>query len=67
MILMNLAFLPLIQAFGEIKKMHWIRYSVKFLPKLSKIKGNKIFLKGGEVDVIDFSLLITTLLILMTQ
>ena len=36
---------------------------VKFLPKLSKIEGDKNFLKRGEVDVIYFRPLIIILLI----
>ena len=71
MILMDLAFSPLIHflrnELNAIKVMHLIRHSVKFLPKLIEIKGDKNFLKRGEVDVIKFSPLITILLILMAQ
>ena len=40
-----------------------ITHLVKFLPKLSKIEGDKNFLKRGEVDVIYFRPLIIILLI----
>ena len=40
-----------------------IPHLVKFLRKLSEIKGDKNFLKRGEVDVIKFRPLIKILLI----
>ena len=40
-----------------------ITYSVKFLRKISKIEGDKNFLKQGEVDVIKLRPLIKILLI----
>ena len=43
------------------KWMHLIRDSVKFLPKLSKIKGDKNFLKRGEVNHLHFNGSITGL------
>ena len=43
--------------------MHLIRHSVKFLRKLSEIKGDKNFLNRIEVDVIKFRPLIKILLI----
>ena len=43
---------------------HLITHLVKFLRKLSKIEGDKNFLKRGEVDVIKFKPLIKILLIL---
>ena len=46
---------------------HLITHLVKFLQKLSKIKGDKNFLKPGEVDVIYFAPLIIILLILMPK
>ena len=46
---------------------HFISHLVKFLRKLSKIEGDKNFLKRGEVDVIYFRPMITILLILMAQ
>ena len=42
-------------------------YLVKLLRKLSKIKGDKNFLKPGEVDVIKIRPLIKIFLILMVQ
>ena len=42
---------------------HLITHLVKFLRKLSKIEGDKNFLKRGEVDVIYFRPLIIILLI----
>ena len=41
---------------------HLITHLVKFLRKLSKIEGDKNFLKRGEVDVIYFRPLIIILL-----
>ena len=46
---------------------HLITHLVKFLRKLSKIKGDKNFLKRGEVYVIYFPPLIKILLILMAK
>ena len=53
--------------FEKMDGLRLITYLVKFLPKLSKIEGDKNFLKRGEVDVIKFRPLIKILLILMAQ
>jgi len=46
---------------------HLITRLVKFLRKMSKIKGDKNFSKRGEVNIIKFRPLITILLILMAK
>ena len=51
------------EIFGEIHGLRLITHLVKFLRKLSKIEGDKNFLKRGEVDVIYFRPLIIILLI----
>ena len=63
MMLMDIAFSPFFSFFGKMDGLRLITYLVKFLPKLSKIEGDKNFLKRGEVDVIKFRLLIKILLI----
>ena len=44
-------------------RLRLITHLVKFLPKLSKIEGDKNFLKLGEVDVLYFRPLVVILLI----
>ena len=51
------------EIFGKIDGLRLITHLVKFLRKLSKIEGDKNFLKRGEVDVIYFRPLIIILLI----
>ena len=63
MMLMDIAFSPFFSFFGKMDGLRLITYLVKFLPKLSKIEGDKNFLKRGEVDVIYFRPLIIILLI----
>ena len=52
------------EIFGKIDGLRLITHLVKFLRKLSKIEGDKNFLKRGEVDVIIFTHSITIFLIL---
>ena len=55
------------EIFWKIDGLRLITHLVKFLPKLSKIEGDKNFLKRGEVDVIIFSPLIMIFLFLMPK
>ena len=61
--LMDIAFLPFFKFFWKMDELRLITHLVKFLQKLSKIEGDKNFLKRGEVDVIYFRPLIIILLI----
>ena len=61
--LMDIAFLAFFSVLGKMDGLRLITHLVKFLPKLSKIEGDKNFLKRGEVDVIYFRPLIIILLI----
>ena len=49
--------------FEKMDGLRLITHLVKFLPKLSKIEGDKNFLKLGEVDVLYFRPLVVILLI----
>ena len=53
--------------FEKMDGLRLITHLVKFLPKLSKIEGDKNFWKRGEVDVIIFSPLIMIFLFLMPK
>ena len=55
------------EIFEIIDTAHLITHLVKFLRKLSKIEGDKNFLKRGGVDVIKFRPLIKIFLFLMAQ